>query len=95
LDPKSLPTYFVGYSTTSKAYRFWEPTTNRIIESSDFTINEYSGKFDVPPDLGPSSFTQVKVDTYLPIPDRQLPDNVPQVASILITLPTSATIIHD
>jgi hypothetical protein len=37
---------------TSKRYRFWNPNTNRIIESSDYTIDKCSGKYGTgfPPD---------------------------------------------
>jgi len=45
LDAKSMKTYFIGYSSMSHTYRFWEPISNKIIESADYIINENSGKY--------------------------------------------------
>lgn len=42
---------FVGYSPTSKGWRFWNPITDRIMESSDVIFDEDTG-------YSPSSFTQ-------------------------------------
>ena len=42
LDSKSIFAYFVGYSLTSKAYRFWAPDTNKFFESVDYRIDESS-----------------------------------------------------
>ena len=54
LDTKSFKGYFTGYSNTSKAYRFWDPLRDKIIESSDFRLDKYHGKYiaRTPPDLG-------------------------------------------
>ncbi|KAH9292781.1 hypothetical protein KI387_042034, partial [Taxus chinensis] len=35
IDPKTLPCLFLGYSTTSKAYRLMDPETKKIYESRD------------------------------------------------------------
>ena len=45
LDSKSIFAYFVGYSLTSKAYRFWSPSTDQIFESFDYRIDEFSGPY--------------------------------------------------
>ena len=68
LDPKSIRTYFFGYSATSKAYRFWEPLTDKIIESSDYTINEKSDKYDssFPPDSGRDNYIHLTIDIVFP-----------------------------
>jgi hypothetical protein len=54
LDAKSFKGYFTGYSNTNKAYRFWDPLRDQIIENSDFRLDEYHGKYiaGAPPDLG-------------------------------------------
>ena len=36
---------FVGYSSTSKGWRFWDPTSQKIVESSDVIFDEQSDKF--------------------------------------------------
>ena len=83
LDPKSMRTYFVGYSATSKAYRFWEPLTDKIIESSDYTINEKSGKYDpsFPSDLGRDNYIHLTIDIVFPTSDSitvspSIPDTI-------------------
>jgi hypothetical protein len=40
LDSKSLKCYFVGYSPTQKAYRFWDPVSRRIKISRDVIFDE-------------------------------------------------------
>ena len=71
LDPKSIRTYFVGYCATSKAYRFWEPLTDKIIESSDYTIDEKSSKYDSSFRFDPScdNCIHLMIDTIFPTSD--------------------------
>jgi hypothetical protein len=45
IEAKSKPIIFVGYSDMSKAYRFWDPCTNKVKESSDVTFDETIGRF--------------------------------------------------
>ena len=75
LDPKSVKMYFVGYSSTSRAYRFWEPVTDKIIESADYTIDEKSGKYrpNFPPDLGIEPYTTISIDPFTPEIDHVIP----------------------
>ena len=40
LDSKSIKCYFVGYSLTQKAYRFWDPSTRKIKISRDVIFDE-------------------------------------------------------
>ena len=40
LDSKSITCFFVGYCTTQKAYRFWDPLTRKIRISRDVVFNE-------------------------------------------------------
>ncbi len=40
LDSKSLKCFFVGYSNTQKAYRFWDPVTRVIKISRDVVFDE-------------------------------------------------------
>jgi hypothetical protein len=35
LHPKSTPGIFIGYSTESKGYRFYDPENNKLVESRD------------------------------------------------------------
>ena len=42
-QPKSLKVIFVGYSDTSKGWRFWNPQTDTVIESSDVFFDENTG----------------------------------------------------
>ena len=35
LQPKSVPCIFIGYSENSKAYRFYNPNTQRLVISRD------------------------------------------------------------
>ena len=72
LDPKSIKTYFVGYSSTSRAYRFWKPVVDKIIESADYTIDEKSGKYspDFPPDSGRTDYINIPIN---PLPQMTDP----------------------
>lgn len=40
LDSKSLKSYFVGYSDSQKAYRFWDPISRKIKTSRDVIFDE-------------------------------------------------------
>lgn len=40
LDPKSIACIFVGYSSSSKAYRLWNPTSRKILSSRDVKFLE-------------------------------------------------------
>ena len=39
-DPRAFEGIILGYSTTSKAYRFYNPDKNRVEESINITFNE-------------------------------------------------------
>ena len=40
LDDRSMPTVFIGYEPGSKAYRFYNPDTDRVIISQDAVFEE-------------------------------------------------------
>ena len=40
LDAKALPMTFVGYKPGSKAYRLWDPSSHKVVISSDVTFDE-------------------------------------------------------
>jgi len=42
LDAKSSKLVFVGYNTTSKGYKLWEPNTKKVKESAHVTFDETS-----------------------------------------------------
>ena len=85
LDPKSVKAFFVCYSSTSRAYRFWDPVTNKIIESSDCIIDECSGKY--PQHFSPDPSHQDYV--YLPI------DSLPVITDPGIHLQRPIEIINE
>ena len=74
LDPKSLRAYFVRYSLTSRAYRFWNPVTDKILESNDYTVDEQSGKYHAgfPPDPSCDTYVTFPIEPILPIIVPQL-----------------------
>ena len=39
-DPRSTPMVFVGYEIASKAYRLWDPTSRRIVVSTNVKFDE-------------------------------------------------------
>lgn len=41
-EPKSFMVYVVAYNLTSKAYWFWDPWCNKVIESSNYKIDDTS-----------------------------------------------------
>ena len=45
LESKMKECIFVGYSNTSKAYRFFDPATKAIIKSRDIIFDEQSNKW--------------------------------------------------
>ena len=45
LDLKSLKCFFVGYSLTQKAYRFWDPVSRKIKISRDVIFDEQLKQF--------------------------------------------------
>ncbi|MCO5554507.1 hypothetical protein L7F22_008036 [Adiantum nelumboides] len=69
LDDKAVKCIFVGYSSGSKGYRLYNPTTNKIFESRDVifakTIAQAMVAFDVPHDV-PHMQTQDVFEGFLP-----------------------------
>ena len=62
---KGTQVIFVGYSATSKGWRFWNPITDRISESSDVIFDEATG---YSPSLFPSQQSlSVSIPTHLPV----------------------------
>lgn len=45
-EAKGERVIFVGYSSTSKAWRFWNPKANKITESADVIFDELSPPYD-------------------------------------------------
>lgn len=45
MDSKSTLAIFVGYSTTSYVYKFWNPFINKIIKIFDYKTNEALKKY--------------------------------------------------
>jgi hypothetical protein len=88
LDAKSFKGYFVGYSNTNKAYRFWNPITNQIIESADYRLDEYSSKYieGSPSDPGVHnpSFIEFNSDDLDDLDDNPLPSFSASVGEHLV-----------
>ena len=84
---KGTPVIFVGYSATSKGWRFWNPLTDRVSESSDVIFDEATA---YSPSLFPSkqSFS-VSIPTHLPV-STTLPHQQPIPVSTL--LPSSDSV---
>lgn len=80
LDPKAVECVFVGYSLTSKAYRLYDPTRERIIISRDVTCleNQHSGSESEVVEIigggGVQNLTEDQVPSNDPIPDF-IPDS--------------------
>ena len=76
LDPKSIQAYFVGYSSTSRAYRFLDLVTDKILESADYTIDEKSRKYcpGFPPNPGFENYVNISID---PLPPATTPTTRP------------------
>ena len=100
-QPKGVPVIFVGYSATSKGWRFWHPLTNRVSESSDVIFDEATG---YSPSLFPSEqSSSVLIPTPLlthpnPPPHNPTPtsSNLPSSASVGAPTPThSISSLHD
>ena len=68
LESKSLKCYFVGYSLTQKAYRFWDPVSRRIKISRDVIFDEQL--HDVP-DI-PSNHEEANPFEVLLRPSREI-----------------------
>lgn len=85
MDPKSKRMFFVGYSNTSKVYRFQNPLTCKVAESSNYTIDEASGKFpnDIPPDPSQDQFT------YFPIQNHSGQPLAPYQIAFPVITPTT------
>ena len=72
---------FVGYSATSKGWRFWHPLTNRVSESSDVIFDEATG-------YSPSLFSSNQPSS-VPIPTPLLVHTMPPPHNLI---PTSSFI---
>lgn len=74
LDSKSLKCYFVGYSLTQKAYRFWDPVGRKIKISRDVIFDETCNTFPVfssNPELDNPSETLPEPFTSILKPEQQ------------------------
>jgi len=62
----------MGHSSTSQAYGFGEPVTNKIIESTDYTLDEKSGKYrpNFPPDPECTDYVHILIN---PLPQMANP----------------------
>jgi hypothetical protein len=69
LDTKSFKGYFTSYSDTSKAYRFWNPLQDQIVESSDFRLDEYHGKYIAEAPPNPGIYNSFSMDFHFPNED--------------------------
>lgn len=70
---------FVGYSDTSKGWRFWNPSTDKITESSDVIFDEHNGYPSFTSTHTPS--VTVPTQLYFPSPPLSLP--IPPVANFI------------
>ena len=84
---KETQVIFVGYSATSKGWRFWNPLTDRVSESSDVIFDEATG---YSPSFFPSKHPlSVSIPTHLPV-NTPLPPHQPVPISTL--LPSSDSV---
>ena len=74
LNPKRVKVFFVGYSSTSRAYCFWDPIIDKIIESSDYIIDKCFGKYPqhFPPDPRSQDFVYLLIDSLSIMTNFQL-----------------------
>ena len=84
-QPKGNMVVFVGYSATSKGWRFWNPTTKSILESSDAIFDESTGyapslfssmsqtPVDIPPSLSDLHVPAPPIPPLAPIPPQLVP----------------------
>lgn len=50
LDPKSKKCVLLGYGTTKKGYRLYDPLKKKVLHSRDVIFNEKKYDFDKPPE---------------------------------------------
>ena len=62
---KGTQVIFIGYSATSKGWRFWNPLTDKVTESSDVIFDEATGYSSSPFTSKRSS--SVPIPTHLPV----------------------------
>ena len=89
-QPKGTSVIFVGYSDTSKGWRFWNPRTDTVTESSDVLFDEntgYSSMFSSPSVSSPEFplFPSLQIDNPPP-PPTQIE---PPIESSSISIPDS------
>jgi hypothetical protein len=53
LDPRAVKCVFVGYSSTQKGYKCWDPVGKRLFVSMDVTFREFEPYYTKPWDLDP------------------------------------------
>ena len=78
-QPNSMKVIFVGYSETSKGWRFWNPHKDNITESSDVLFDETTGYSYISSSSVPSSlFSTPSSSSSLPLPttNENPPDDV-------------------
>jgi hypothetical protein len=79
LDPKSVKCLFIGYCSTQKAHRFWDPVAKKVKISRDAIFDEYSHHSDflvTAPASGLRTLQQIEgeIDPFAPsvtMPIRQ------------------------
>lgn len=70
LEAKSIRCIFVGYSSTQKAFRFWDPSTCTVKISADATFDEHHRLTDVPGEIsvtGPPALTTTSRPVHLQV----------------------------
>jgi hypothetical protein len=81
-QPKGLSVIFVGYSDTSKGWRFWNPRTDTVLESFDVLFDEKTGYSSMLPS---PSVPQPEVPPIFPIsPHTSPPIPTPELSSLSI-----------
>ena len=53
LDPQAVKCVFVGYSSTQKGYKCWDPVGKKLFVSMDVTFREFEPYYTKPWDLDP------------------------------------------
>ena len=69
LQLKSKLMIFIDYSSTSRAYRFWNPFDDSVVESSDARFDEAAGRFD------PNTFPHYKPSSNIYLNLETISDN--------------------